>query len=84
MNVPAQRPGPRQVRLPILAVTAQDAAKMLSIGVHTLEGLIRSGQIPTFKIGRRRLISVIELENFVAWASRVGEVVTERARKGAS
>lgn len=54
-----------------LAVTLEDAAKALGITKSTLRALAVSGEVPSFFIGRRRLISVAALQEYVAKASDV-------------
>jgi len=42
-----------------------EAAEQLSIGLTTLRQLINSGDLPTVKIGRRRLVRHHDLTDFV-------------------
>lgn len=49
-----------------LAVRVRDACKLVGIGRSKLYELIRAGEISTFKVGTMTLISIAELERFVA------------------
>ena len=48
-----------------LAVDMPVAASMISISTRTLQQYVTAGVIPTTKIGRRRVITVVALENFL-------------------
>ncbi len=48
--------------VPRLAIGLQDAPEALSVGMSTVKKLVREGVLPTFKIGRRRLVRVSDLE----------------------
>ena len=48
---------------PVL-VSKRVAARRLSIGVRTLDGLLRRGELRSVRIGRRRLIAAEELVKF--------------------
>jgi len=45
-------------------VSKRVAARRLSIGVRTLEGLLRRGELRSVRIGRRRLIAAEDLVKF--------------------
>jgi excisionase family DNA binding protein len=49
-----------------LLLSIPEAAELLSIGRSSLYGLIHRQEIPTVKIGNRRLIAVTALEHWVA------------------
>ncbi len=49
-----------------LAIGLEDAAKRLSMSRATVCQLVYSGDIPSFKVGRRRLIPVEGLRTFIA------------------
>lgn len=48
-----------------LLVSITDAAKALSVGRTSIYELIRSGQLETRKMGRRRLITAMSLRRLV-------------------
>ncbi|CAB4583168.1 MAG: helix-turn-helix domain-containing protein [Actinobacteria bacterium] len=48
-----------------LAFGLDDAAQMLGIGRTKLRELIASGKLPSFQVGRRRLVSEADLREFV-------------------
>ncbi|MCH7870328.1 MAG: excisionase family DNA-binding protein [Planctomycetes bacterium] len=53
---------------------------MLSISLQTLDAYIRSGELPSLRLGRRRLIRLEALHDFAklreeAWAVEAGHVV---------
>jgi excisionase family DNA binding protein len=43
----------------------KEAADVLRIGYSTMKELLRSGEIPSFKLGSRRLVSGEDLANWV-------------------
>lgn len=49
-----------------LVVRVSEAAKMLSLSQSALYGLLMSGDLKSFEVGKRRLIPVRALEEFVA------------------
>lgn len=49
-----------------LFVSISDAAKALSIGRTSLYELIRTGELETRKMGRRRLVTVASLRRLAA------------------
>ena len=53
------------------AFTTLGAARITSVGHSTLLNLIHSGQLKSFKIGRRRLVRRSDLDAFIA--SRVAK-----------
>lgn len=65
----------RQIRvqvaeLPPLAVSITEAARALGVSPQTLRNMITAGRCPvrTVKFGRRRLVPVADLEEFLAGA----------------
>ncbi len=48
-----------------LLLSIPEAAEILSVGRSSLYGLIQRHEIPTVKIGNRRLISIAALEHWV-------------------
>ncbi|KPM53345.1 hypothetical protein ACG83_21665 [Frankia sp. R43] len=55
-----------------LLLSTPDAAARLNIGRSTLYDLIRSGALPTVKIGRRRLVAVDDLARYAASLQAAG------------
>lgn len=51
-------------RRPRLLLTVEDASDVLSIGRTTMFHLIRTGQVPTVRIGRLRRVSMDALRAF--------------------
>ena len=54
-----------------LVLTVDEAAQRLRVSRWTLYNLIRSNQLRTVKIGRRRLIPVDALAEYLAQLTRV-------------
>lgn len=54
--------------------TVEEIAERLRIGVRTVERYISTGELPSLKVGRRRLVSHEALEQFVRLAGRRGRV----------
>lgn len=52
-----------------LSVSIDDAARMLGVARSTLYEQIAKGNIHSFKVGRRRLIRVRDLETFINYYS---------------
>ncbi len=48
-----------------LTYSVEEVAEVLGIGMTTAKELIRVGDLPSIKIGRRRLIAHVDLEVFV-------------------
>jgi excisionase family DNA binding protein len=48
-----------------LTVSTNDAATMLGVGITTLHYLMKSGQLPRIKLGRRVLIRVADIHTFL-------------------
>lgn len=55
----------REVPADALAYSVDAAADRLSVSKGTLENLIASGELKSFLVGRRRLVSRAALESFV-------------------
>ena len=49
-----------------LAVSPRKAAQYLDVGHDAIYTLLNQGRIRSVKLGRRRLIPVVELERFLA------------------
>ena len=66
-------PGVWIVRASLL-ISVPAAARLLSIGRNAAYDLIAAGTLPSIKLGRRRLVSVIALEAWIArQCGRIGE-----------
>lgn len=50
---------------PVLSVDLAEAARLSSLSRRTLEGYIASKELKAVKVGRRRIISIRELEKFL-------------------
>lgn len=58
-----------------ITVDVATAAKLVGLSRAAFYPLVMSGDVPSFKVGRRRLVPVAGLESWVARAaSRDGEV----------
>jgi excisionase family DNA binding protein len=62
-----------------LAVDTREAAHMLSVSPRTIQNYIRVKMLPSRKIGKRRLIPVRALENFLRSDQPSPHVETARA-----
>jgi excisionase family DNA binding protein len=60
-------------------LSLREAATHLGIGLSHLRKFIDSGDIRTFKIGRRRLISIQALNDFVSQLEEQGGIHTPAA-----
>lgn len=49
-----------------LAVSAAEAAKLLGVSKPTVYGLMSRSDFPSFKLGRRTLVSVEGLKNWIS------------------
>ena len=56
----------------ILAVNVQEAARRLGISPRTVATLVLRRELPSRKVGRRRIIPVMALEAFVRGDSELG------------
>lgn len=63
------------------AFSVKEAAEYLGVGKNTLYSLMYSNEIISVKIRGRRLITRIEMDNFL---NRIQSEATEMARKGES
>lgn len=62
----------RSPAIPPLALRRRDAAEALGISVRSLDGLVRSGDIPHVRIGRAVVFRVMDLQSWLAKRSRGG------------
>lgn len=65
-------PRNRKPRPPVLAVSLRDAAGVLGLSHRTIQGMVHRGELPSFKVGNRRLLSIAELRRWVD-AQSVGQ-----------
>jgi excisionase family DNA binding protein len=49
-----------------LAVSIPEAAWLMNVGVPMVWKLVARGELPSFKVGRRRLVARSALEEFIA------------------
>ena len=49
-----------------LAFSPNDGARMVGLGRTTFYDLLATGRIPSIKVGRRRLVTLAALEQFLA------------------
>ena len=57
----------------VIAVDIPEAARRLGLSTRTVAALVSKQELPSRKVGRRRIIPVVELEAFVR-----GKPVSER------
>ncbi len=48
-----------------LAVSLDDAAKMMSVSIYTVRRLVKAGKLRSAKVGRRVVITIREMERFL-------------------
>ncbi len=48
-----------------LAFSVREAAEVLGIGQTLAKELVRTGELRSIKVGRRRLVAKVDLESFV-------------------
>jgi excisionase family DNA binding protein len=65
-----------------LAVGIREAAQMLSVSPRTIQNYLRAKMLPARKIGRRTVIPVRALENFLRFDQPSPMVETVRADSG--
>jgi excisionase family DNA binding protein len=73
-KIPTLKPGLDRLRL---AVSPGEAASISGIGRTTLYEAIGSGALRSLKIGRRRLITVAALEEWLASAEKSGKEASD-------
>ncbi len=61
-NNPPKLPKPRP---PVLAVSIRDAAGVLGLSHRTVASMALRGELPSFRVGGRRLLSIAELRRWV-------------------
>lgn len=64
----------------LLSVSPADAARASSLGRTVIFKLLRDGELPSFKVGRRRLIRMTDLRALIdRLAAEAANAVKERA-----
>ena len=58
----------------VLAVGVPEAARRLGVSTRTVGTLVARHQLPSRKIGRRRIIPVAALEAFIRYDHTLGQV----------
>jgi excisionase family DNA binding protein len=66
----------------VLAVGISEAARKLGLSARTVANLIKTGELESRKVGRRRLIPLSVLLEFIKCDHRSGRVVTEETLQG--
>jgi excisionase family DNA binding protein len=62
-----------------LAVNRAEAARLLSVSLRTLDGLMARKEISFRRIGRRVVFAVVELERFLQKDHPSGQRVTQKS-----
>jgi excisionase family DNA binding protein len=62
---PLNPPKLSKPRPPVLAVSVLDAAGVLGLSRRTVQAMALRGELPSFRVGGRRLLSVAELRRWV-------------------
>ena len=62
---PLNPPKLSKPRPPVLAVGIRDAAGVLGLSHRTVQSMAKRGDLPSFKVGGRRLLSVAALRRWV-------------------
>jgi excisionase family DNA binding protein len=52
--------------LPAVSTSYRGVAAMLSVSARKAAELVRSGELPSFRVGRRRLVRLVDVERFAA------------------
>ena len=68
----------------LLAVDVREAARRLSLSPRTVATLISRRELPSRKVGRRRIIPVVALEAFVRSDHASGRGNPDQAVQGSS
>lgn len=64
-NVPSTGPNRTDSPVPRLALSIADAAVALGLSDRTVDELARAGELPSIRVGRRRLFVVRDLERWL-------------------
>jgi excisionase family DNA binding protein len=68
----------------ILAVNVQEAARRLGVSPRTVATLVLRRELPSRKVGRRRIIPVLALEAFVSSDLKSERVKPKKDLQGSS
>jgi len=71
----------------ILAVPMCEAARRLGLSQRTVANLVSQHQLASLKVGRRRIIPVLELEAFIKgdhWPGRTGRTEALQGSSGST
>jgi excisionase family DNA binding protein len=68
----------------ILAVGMAEAARRLGLSTRTVAALVSRQELPSRKVGRRRIIPVVALEAFLKGSHGFGPLVGAEAKTGNS
>ncbi|NJL32379.1 MAG: helix-turn-helix domain-containing protein [Phycisphaerales bacterium] len=74
MNEILPKPIKRRAAIPALALSVHDAAAALGVSGRTIEKMVARGELPSFRVGDRRLFSVDSLRAWVREKSAGGEI----------
>ena len=58
--------------VPQLSVSIEEAAKSIGVARSTIYEIVARGDLPSFKLGRRRMILMAELTAFITRAAAEG------------
>jgi len=65
----------------VLAVGLTEAARRLGLSTRTVATLVLTDELPSRKVGRRRIIPVVALEAFLRGDHRTGRIEQKKAVK---
>jgi excisionase family DNA binding protein len=68
----------------VLAVGISEAARKLGLSARTVATLIKTGELESRKVGRRRLIPLSVLLQFIKCDHRSGRIGPERVQESGS
>ena len=68
----------------LLAVGMAEAARRLGLSARTVATLVLRNELPSRKVGRRRIIPVVALEAFVGGGLNAGRIRPAEALQGSN